>query len=71
MACARLHGASTARDVGVTGLRVLQASSRYDADEIAAYREAIRLDDLLATSDGELELMNTVADQLEEDVLVG
>jgi len=67
MACARLHGGAAARDVGVTGLQLLQASARYDGDEIAAYRKAIRFDDLLATSAGELEEMNNVATALENE----
>ena len=65
MACARLHSGAAARDVGVTGLQLLQASARYDETEVAAYREAIRFDDLMATSAGELEEMNNVATALE------
>jgi len=69
MACARLHGGSAARDVATTGLRVLMASARYDKAEIAAYREAIRFDDLLETATGELETMNQVATALETDTV--
>jgi alkylation response protein AidB-like acyl-CoA dehydrogenase len=69
MACARIHGGAAARDVGVTGLRILMASGRYEADEISAYREAIRFDDLLSTADGELGLMNDVATALEDETL--
>jgi len=69
MACARLHGAAAARDVGQTGLRVLLASGRYAPDEIAGYRESVRFDELLATSEGELELMNQVATALEADTV--
>ncbi len=65
MACARLHGGAAARDVAVTGLRVLMASARYESGEIAAYRQAIRFDDLLETATGELETMNQVATALE------
>jgi alkylation response protein AidB-like acyl-CoA dehydrogenase len=65
MACARLHGGAAARDAAVTGLRVLMASARYESGEIAAYREAIRFDDLLDTATGELETMNQVATALE------
>ncbi len=67
MACARLHGGAAARDVASTGLRVLMASGLYDDDEIASYRAAIRFDDLLATSHGELAIMNQVATALESD----
>ncbi len=67
MACARLHGGAAARDVASTGLRVLMASGLYDDDEIAAYRAAIRFDDLLTTSHGELAIMNQVATALESD----
>ncbi len=69
MACARLHGAAAARDVGQTGLRVLMASGLYDADEIARYREAIRFDELLATSYGEMGFMSQVATALEADTV--
>ena len=68
MACARLHGGAAARDVASTGLRVLMASGLYDAEEIAAYREAIRFEELLATSYGEMGLMNQVATALEADI---
>ena len=64
MACARLHGGAAARDVAVTGLRLLQASARYDADEVAAYRSAIFFDELMATATGELAEMNNVATAL-------
>jgi alkylation response protein AidB-like acyl-CoA dehydrogenase len=39
--CARLHAGAAARDVVVTGLRLLRACGRHDEDEIEAYREAI------------------------------
>ncbi len=61
MACARLHGSAAAREVAVTGLRLLLASARYSDAEIAAFRERIRFDDLLAAAAGELEQMNEVA----------
>ena len=53
----------------MTGLRLLEASSRFTDDEIAAYREAIGFDELLGTAAGELELMNTIATALEDDSL--
>jgi alkylation response protein AidB-like acyl-CoA dehydrogenase len=65
MPCARLHGGAAARDVAVTGLRLLRASGRYDENELAAWREAVRFDELLATADGELEEMSRVARALE------
>lgn len=61
MPCARLHGAAAARDVAMTGLRLLRASGRYDEEEIASWREAVSFEALIASSDGELELMNQVA----------
>ena len=67
IACARLHAGAAARDVAVTGLRVLLASGRYDEREIEAFKQAVRFDDLLATADGELALMNTVATALEAE----
>ena len=67
MACARLHGSGAARDVAVTGLRLLLASGRYDDDEVAAFKNECRFDELLAASDGELEQMNVVARALEAE----
>jgi alkylation response protein AidB-like acyl-CoA dehydrogenase len=67
MACARLHGGAAARDVAVTGLHLLHASARYDTDEVAAYRTAIRFDELMATATGELAEMNNVATALEAE----
>jgi alkylation response protein AidB-like acyl-CoA dehydrogenase len=61
MACARLHGSAAAREVAVTGLRLLLASGRYSATEIAAFRAAVRFDELLAAAAGELERMDEVA----------
>jgi alkylation response protein AidB-like acyl-CoA dehydrogenase len=63
--CARLHAGAAARDVVVTGLRLLRACGRHDEDEIEAYREAIRFDEVMGTSAGELEEMNRVAAVLE------
>ncbi len=63
MACARLHGAAAARDVAVTGLRLLLASGRYEDEAIENYRPAIAFDQILATATGELEVMNQVADR--------
>ncbi len=65
MPCARLHGGSAARDVAVNGMRILRASGRYDESEIAAWKDAVRFDDLLATANGELDEMNRVAAALE------
>ncbi|MGD9252783.1 MAG: acyl-CoA dehydrogenase family protein [Holophagae bacterium] len=69
MACSRLHAGAAARDVAQTGLRILLASSRFDEAEIAAYREAIRFDDVLETAGGDLALMNDVATALEDESL--
>jgi len=62
--CARLHGSGAAREVAVSGLRLLRASGRYDDSEIRAWMEAVGFDALLATADGELEEMNRVAKAL-------
>ena len=62
--CARLHGGAAARDVAMTGLRVLQASGRYTDEEVEAFRRAIRFDDLMASSIGEMEEMDRVAKAL-------
>jgi hypothetical protein len=67
MPCARLHGGAAARDVAVTGLRLLRASGRYDESEIDEWKDAVRFDDLLATANGELEEMNRVAKALEKN----
>jgi alkylation response protein AidB-like acyl-CoA dehydrogenase len=58
---AQLHGGAAARDVVCSGLRLLQATGKHSQDEIAAWREAARCDDALATSVGELEAMDRVA----------
>ena len=63
--CARLHAGAAARAVAVDGLRLLRGSGRYDEAEIEAWMNAVRFDDLLATADGELELMNQVAEAVE------
>jgi alkylation response protein AidB-like acyl-CoA dehydrogenase len=65
MPCARLHAGAAARDVVVTGLRLLRACGRHDEEEIEAYRESIRFDEVMGTSVGELEEMNRVAAALE------
>jgi alkylation response protein AidB-like acyl-CoA dehydrogenase len=67
LACARLHAGAAARQVATTGLALLQSSQRYSPQEIEAYRGAIRFDELLASSTGELEQMNRVAALLEQD----
>ena len=59
--CARLHGGAAARDVALTGVRVLEASGRYSAEEVAAFRTAARFEAALDTASGELEEMNRVA----------
>jgi len=68
MPCARLHGGAAARDVVVTGLRLLHASGRYDAEEIEAFRKAIRFDEIMATATGEMAEMDRVAAALEAAV---
>ncbi|NOZ78568.1 MAG: acyl-CoA dehydrogenase [Acidobacteria bacterium] len=62
---ARLHGGAAARDVAATGLRVLSASGRYSSEELAAWREAVSFEKLLATADGELTIMDGAAKILE------
>jgi alkylation response protein AidB-like acyl-CoA dehydrogenase len=68
MPCARLHSGSAAREVAVSGLRILRASGRYEESEIEAWKNEIGFDDLLATADGELEVMNQVAKALESQL---
>jgi len=65
VACARIHGGAAARAVATTGLELLRSSGRYDEDEIAAWRGAVRFDDLLGTSDGELEQRHRVVAALD------
>ncbi len=62
--CARLHGAGAAREVALTGVRLLEAGNRHDDSEIAAFRSVARFDDLLRASHNELELMGRVAEAL-------
>jgi alkylation response protein AidB-like acyl-CoA dehydrogenase len=66
MPCARLHAGSAARDVVTTGLHLLEASGAHSDDEIAAWREAVAFDEVMATSAGELEQMNAVAEAVAE-----
>ena len=62
---ARLHGGAVARDVGVTGLRILKASGRYSDEDVAAWREAAGFEQLMATANGELAVMDGAAKFLE------
>ncbi len=68
--CARLHGGQAARDVILTGHRLLAASDRYSDDELNQYRAEARFDEVLLTATGELELMGRVADAIEADTIV-
>lgn len=63
--CARLHGAAVARDVAMTGERLLRMPGTVAEDEITAWRETAGADALRAFSDGELEWMHEVAAALE------
>jgi alkylation response protein AidB-like acyl-CoA dehydrogenase len=64
-ACARLHGAAAARDVAVSGMRLLAASGGLSVGEIAAWRDEAAFEACLATSLRELEWMNEVAEALD------
>ena len=66
--CARLHGGASARDVAITGLRILAGAGRHDEDAIAAWREAVRFDDLLATARDEMKEMARVVAALESSL---
>lgn len=65
-AYARLHAGATARDVARTGLHLLLSAGRHGDDEVAAYRDTIGFEELLATSGRELELMDCAASLLTE-----
>ncbi len=65
-ACARLHARAVARDVAVTGQRLLIGTNRLTRDELAAWRAAVRNEALLAAASGELADLNTVAAALTE-----
>jgi alkylation response protein AidB-like acyl-CoA dehydrogenase len=65
MPAARLHSGAAARDVVVTGLRLLCSSAAVADEELADYRSRVRFDDALSTATGELELMDQVAAALE------
>ena len=58
---ARLHAATAAEEVAVTGWRLLSGGGKHDAEELAAWREAARFDDLLATHGDRLADMDRVA----------
>jgi alkylation response protein AidB-like acyl-CoA dehydrogenase len=65
-ACARLHARAVARDVAVTGQRLLIGTNRLTKDELAVWRAAVRNESLLAAASGELADLNTVAAALTE-----
>lgn len=62
--CAKLHAMSAARDVAQTGMRLLQASARYDSEAIAQWQEAASFDACLAASHGEMALMDRLVEIL-------
>jgi alkylation response protein AidB-like acyl-CoA dehydrogenase len=68
-ACARLHGGAAARDVVMTGLRLLHGSGCCDDGEIADFRSRVRFEEVVATASGELDLMSRVAAALESERL--
>ena len=68
-ACASLHGGAAARDVVMTGLRLLHGSGQCSDEEVAAFRSRVRFEDVVATASGELALMNSVAAAVETDRL--
>jgi alkylation response protein AidB-like acyl-CoA dehydrogenase len=65
MPAARLHGSAAARDVAVTGLRLLLGSGQVTDEETHRWRERIRFDEAMTAASGELELMSEVARALE------
>ncbi len=65
-ATARLHCGAAARDVATTGARLLRASGTMSRDEIEAWKRDTRHADLLATAEGELALMDEVAQAIRE-----
>ncbi|MCP4901969.1 MAG: acyl-CoA dehydrogenase [bacterium] len=69
MACAKLHGASAARELAVAGLRLIAGSGRYDDAEVAAYRERIAFDKLVTPPKDEFDLMESVAHEIEEQLI--
>ncbi len=71
VACARLHGGAAARDVAVSGERLLRASGRLDEAALAGWRQAVKVEAAFATADGELELMGRVAAALETEIVAG
>jgi len=60
-ACARLHASAAARDVAVSGLRLLLACGEVSAEQIEAWREEIGFEACLAAAAGEIHWMNEVA----------
>jgi alkylation response protein AidB-like acyl-CoA dehydrogenase len=68
--CARLHGGMAARDVVVTGHRLLAASDRCSDEELRDFAVKTRREDVLLTAVGELELMDRVAAALESVEMV-
>lgn len=68
-ACSRLHGGTAARDVVMTGLRLLHGCGSCDDGEIAGFRSRVRFEEAVATAAGELELMDRVVTALESERL--
>ncbi len=64
--CARLHGGAAARDVVLTGHRLLVGSDRFDDEAIADYRAKVLFEEVLGTAAGELELMGRVVAALDQ-----
>ncbi len=62
--CAQLHGISAARDVAQTGLRLLLGSDRYDSGTIDTWRSSAAFDACLASSRGEMSLMDRLVEIL-------
>jgi alkylation response protein AidB-like acyl-CoA dehydrogenase len=69
MPAARLHGGAAARDVAVTGQRLLRGSGQVQEEQIAEWSKRVRFDEVMATATGDFELMGEIAASLETVVL--
>ena len=66
-AASRLHADSAAREVAFGGLGLLQGSGKLDDETLAAWREAVGFDALVAADPDHLEDMDRVAELLTAD----
>ncbi len=62
--CARLHAGGAARETATAGARLLRASGELQREEMEAWKDETRHADLLATAQGELEVLDEAAERI-------